>query len=399
MYHPKIAKTFGNDLSLLLGPPADRIPWNSLSSKEQQRRIAAIPEYINTRQLGKFPSLVDIVGFCFNRLSTMGDGNPLRGIDLPCHGNLASACSIMKVPEMNYATALEPVENLHKNADKQRDVWLRHIFKDIVLRFNPALIYPAIGRKDPKTGRIFANDGQHRTLACIILGIDAVPVNYIVSGDEYWDVAQYASINIDALTASEYDQYRIKVQRYAAAVNAGRGVEPGDEVCHEMHLLFENLGITVAEKRDNMRGHSLLLTSIGNMLKYRMEYGEDLFRRAVEINARMFPTSKVHTANCWGLMEFLSVQDPSVPANVIDDAIFRAIKRRWKNNNSGGNLHRDIKTAYNQQTSASATNSRVPEEVIIAEGIRQVCEKYESGVQWKAPVWTPGAATFKLALV
>jgi len=386
-YHSKITSQFGSDLFKLLGPKADRKSWASLTPQERKKRINKIPIYIPTRSLGKHPKLVDIVVYCFNRLVNMGVDNPLLGIDLPEFESLVKAAEQASVPAMNYDDhTLRSIDILYKNSAKQRDVFLRHIFEDIVFRFNAGLVFPGIGRMNSKS-MLFVNDAQHRTLACIILGIEEVPINYINSDDEYWDVAQYAGINIHSLSASEFDKYRIRVQRYIEAKEAGYPVEPDDELSHELHELFENLGITVAEKGDSLGTNSLVLTAIGNMLKYREEYKKDSFDRATTLNAQMFPTCKFHTANSWGLMEYLKYQDKNIDAMQMDYAIMNALKKRWTKDNSGGQLHSQIKEAYKAQTGTAATSSRAPEPLIIAHGIYQVCIKYAKDVGWVEPEW------------
>jgi hypothetical protein len=288
---------------------------------------------------------------------------------------------------MNYDEhTLRNIDILYKNAAKQRDVFLRHIFEDIVFRFNAGLVFPGIGRMNSK-GMLFVNDAQHRTLACIILGIEAVPIHYINSDDEYWDVAQYAGINIHSLSASEFDKYRIRVQRRIEAVAAGFAVEPEDELSYELHDLFDNLGITVAEKGDSLGTNSLVLTSIGNMIKYREEYKKDSFDRATTLNAQMFPTCKFHTANSWGLMEFFKNQDPTINPMQMDYAIMNALKTRWTKDNVGNQMHSQFKEAYKAQTGTAATASRAPEPLIIAHGIYQVCMKYDPDTNWVEPEW------------
>ena len=386
-YHSKISTQFGADLFKLLGPKAERVAWNSLSAQERKRRIAKIPLYIPTRSLGKHPKLVDIVIYCFNRLVNMGVDNPLLGIDLPEFESLVKAAEIENVPAMNYDShTLRNIDILYKNAAKQRDVFLRHIFADIVFRFNPGLVFPGIGRMNSK-GMLFVNDAQHRTLACIILGIEEIPINYITSDDEYWDVAQYAAINIHSLSASEFDRYRIRVQRDIEALLAGRPQEADDAICHELHDLFDNLGITVAEKGDTLGTNSLVLTSIGNMIKYREDYIKDQFERAVTLNAQMFPTCKFQSANSWGIMEFLKYQDPNANTMTMDYAIMGSLKKRWAKDNVGNQLHSQIKEAYKDKTGTAATSSRAPEQLIIAHGVYQVCMKYEPTGGWIEPEW------------
>lgn len=386
-YHSKITSQFGVDLFRVLGPKSQRVRWHTLSPQEQKRRINRIPIYVSTRQLGSRPRLIDIVSHCFHQLANMGVDNPLLGIDLPELESLVQASELQGVPPLQYSSkTLHAVDQLYKNAAKQREVFLRHIFKDIVFRFNPSLVFSGLGRKN-KRGQLFVNDGQHRALACIILGIEHIPVDFIKSDDEYWDVAQYAAINIDGLSASEFDRYRIRVQRRITAVEGGYPTEPDDDICFELHELFDNLGIKVLEKGDTRDGNSLVLTSIGNMIKYRETYPQQHFSRAVTLNAQMFPTSKFHTANSWGLMEFLKYQSTTIDPMVLDYAIMRAVKTRWPKDNAGGSLNREMKTAYRAQSGVSALASRAPESLIVAHGIWQVCCRYAPDIAWREPKW------------
>lgn len=397
-YHIKITDHFGADNFKLLGPKANRVPWSSLTLAEQKSRLKRIPEYVNTRSLGKNPTLVDVVVLCLNKLVLMGEDNPLYGIDLPMFDSLDDAANKLKTQALNYnASNLQPLDKLVKNAEKQRDVFLRHIFEDIIFRFNPGLVLPGVGRMNSK-GYLFVNDAQHRTLACIILGIEQIPINFITSDDEFWDVAQYAALNIHSLVASEFDRYRIRVQRETAAREAGMPSEPEDLISYELSELFGNLSITVAEKSDD-GSRALVLTSIGNMIKYRIAYGKDYFTRATTINAQLFPTSKFQTANSWGLMEFLKYQDLKEDEMTVDHALFNALRKRWAKKNIGNQMHKNIKDAYKEQTSASYSNSRVPEEMIIAYGIWQVAKKYAPEIKWAEPAWPSGNKKFKLALV
>jgi hypothetical protein len=397
-YHPKLVAAFGADLFKVLGPPADRVKWSSLSLAEQKSRLKRIPEYVNTRSLGKHPTLVDVLVYALNKLHLMGVDNPLLGIDLPIFNNLSDAATKLSTKSLNYSSAnFQPLDKLVKNAEKQRDVFLRHIFEDIIFRFNPALVLPGLGRLNSK-GFLFVNDAQHRILACMILGIEEVPINYIESDDEFWDVSQYAALNIHSLVSSEFDRYRIRVQRETSAREAGMVSEPEDAVSYELNELFTNLSIDVIEKVET-GSRAGTLTSIGNMIKYRIVYGKDYFTRATTLNAQVFPTSKFHTANSWGLMEFLKYQNLTETDLVADHAIMKALATRWPKANTGGQLHKNIKDAYRDQTSASYSNSRVPEEMIIAHGIYQVCKKYAPGIKWAEPAWPSGNKKFKLALI
>lgn len=396
-YSKKVTDLFGKDLFKLLGPKKDRVSWHSLSYKEKEERIKNIPVYISTRRLGKTPSFEDMLIECFRVLANLGANNPLRGIDLPEFHSLAEASANHNTPALNYFGGLVSTSLLHKNAENQRDLFLKHILVDIVFQFEPGLVFPGVGRFDSQS-RLFVNDAQHRILACMFLGIEEVPLNYIESNDEYWDVQQYAAININSLQCSEFDKFRIRVKRGEASIEAGFEVDPEDQLCMDINEVFQRNDILVVEKGDKPDTNSKVLTGIGNMIKYWKEYGEDIATRAIELNAIMFPTSVFQTANSWGLMEFLKVQDKKVDPMLMDYAIQQAIKTWLPKDNQGNKLHDQIKKKCKEDNDI---NSIRFEPMVIAEGIRQLCEAYGGEVewQWHEPKWTEEQYEFALDLI
>jgi len=397
-YPKKITNLFGNDLFKLLGPTQNRVPWNSLSFKEKEERIKNIPVYVSTRRLGKTPCFEDMLAECFRVLVNLGPKNPLNGIDLPVYNSLLAASTAHNTPPLNYFGSLVRTKELYKNAEKQRDIFLKHILVDIIFQFEPGLVFQGVGRKDSK-GRIFVNDAQHRILACMFLGIEEVPINYITSDDEYWDVQQYAAININSLQCSEFDKFRIRVQRGEASVEAGFPVEAEDQLCMDINEVFLRNDIRVTERGDkDVEGNGKVLTGIGNMIKYWKDYGADIATRSIELNAIMFPTSVYQTANSWGLMEFLKSQDASVDSMQMDYAIQQAIKTWLPKDNQGNKLHDQIKKKCKEDNNL---NSIRFEPVVIAEGIRQLCVAYGGEVEWewKEPTWTEERFEFNLDLV
>jgi hypothetical protein len=381
-YPEKITDFFGEDLFRLLGPKTERVSWHSLSFKEQEARRKNIPVYISTRKLGRNPSFTDILFECFKQLTLLGDKNPLMGIDLPQYQSIEEAGKKLRMPVMN--SPLVHVNEIYKNAEKQRDVFLAHILIDIVFQFQPGLVFPGAGRKDSK-GRIFVNDAQHRSLACMFFGIEEVPLSYIESDEEYWDVQQYAAININSLQCSEFDRYRIRYQRALASFEAGYAVDREDQIALDMYNVFDENEILVVEKGDKDIGtNAKVLTGIGNMTKYWKEYGAEISTRAIQINAQLFPTSVFQTANSWGLMEFLTHQTHPNTME-LDYEIHKAIKIMLPRGNQGNRLHSLIKTACKDQNQLITLRW---EPVVIAEGIKQIVEYYsDADIDWKSPIW------------
>jgi len=82
----------------------------------------------------------------------------------------------------------------------------------------------------------------------MFLGIEEVPLSYIESDEEYWDVQQYAAININSLQCSEFDRFRIRYQRANASMEAGYTVDPEDQIAYDMYQVFDENEILVVEK-------------------------------------------------------------------------------------------------------------------------------------------------------
>jgi hypothetical protein len=167
----------------------------------------------------------------------------------------------------------------------------------------------------------------------------------------------------------------------------------------DINEVFKRNDILVVEKGDkdiNINGK--VLTGIGNMIKYWKDYGPEIATRAIELNAVMFPTTTFQTANSWGLMEFLKAQDSTVDPMQMDYAIEQAIKTWLPKNNHGNKLHDQIKKTCKEDNELTSIRF---EPVVIAEGIRQLCEAYGGEVDWNwaEPLWTEEKYEFELDLV
>ena len=390
-FSKSVTDLFGSDLVLLLGPKANRVSWDSLDNKEQQRRIKLIPEYIDTSDLGDYPTFDELLLKCITVLAQQGTNNPLNGIDLPVFNSLEDACIAHGIPPLIQHNLVN-VSKFSKNAKKQRDVFLRHILADIVFEFKPNLVFGGVGRQNSK-GTIFVNDGQHRTLACMFLGIRNVPLDYCESDNEVTDIDQYAAININSLVASEFDKHRIRVQRAIALKNENKPLHPTDEI----HYLFQTeccdpYGVTIAEKvnQDNTQGAYKVLTGIKNMINYTETYGIDIMKRSVAICAKTFPNTKqFHTANAWGLCEFIKSQDTDVDPKYMDYFIELGLKSLFQPN-QGSKLHDTIKKQCRLENNNELLGSAEPK--VVAEGIKQILSKTQPDLdfEWMSPKKSKG---------
>lgn len=382
-YSNKVTQMFGDDLYPLLGPKANRVPWHSLSYKEQQKRLDKCPDYVTCNGLGKVATFEDMFILCIQQLINLGqDNNPLYGIDIPQFDSLEDASVAMNFPPLVYAN-LADISSFVQNNETQRHIFLRHIIEDIVCDFKPHMVSSGLGRMDSK-GRLFVNDGKHRTIGCMFFGIEQVGIPYLISDDTLYDIEQYRSENITPLAPSEFDKYRIRVQAAEARINAGKEPYESDKVCHFLHEVFEGCGVTVTEKGDPEGSKSNGLTGVGNMIKYTVDYGEDFMKAAIEFDARTFPSTVFKTANAWGIAEFLKAQDQDAYKNnyfQMMDEISKAIKIYLPEDRSGNKLHASIKQAIKDQNPELTSIRNEPK--VIAKGIYKIVSRYSTDNSWE----------------
>jgi hypothetical protein len=379
-YSNKVKQMFGEDLYALLGPPANRVPWSSLSKKEQRTRINNVPEYVDARKINpKRTSLEEMFILLINECLNLGDKNPFYGLDLPVFDSLPEMCEAYGVPELHQQRT--PVANMVHNNETQRQIKFRHMFRDIIVCFQPNKITSGYGRMDSK-GRLFVNDAKHRILGGMFFGIEEFSLNYIISDDELEDVEQFATENISPEPASEVNKWNIRVMRSRGRLNADKPVLDEDDTSYWLSEQFDINGVTVVEKEDREGPTSNRLSGVGNMIKYTEEYGKPLMALGIEFDARCFPTTVFKTANAWGMAEFLQAQDPDVlkeNQHAIMHEIKMAVKKYLPKENQGNKLHQSIKDAMREQTEGSIRY----EPMVIAKGIYKIVSKYSTDNSWE----------------
>tara|TARA_A100001011_G_scaffold398545_1_gene503411 strand:- start:3709 stop:4917 length:1209 start_codon:yes stop_codon:yes gene_type:complete len=381
-YSNKVTQMFGDDLYPLFGPKKDRVKWSTLSKKEQRRRINNCPLYIDARKINpNASSFEDMFILLINECLNLGDKNPFYGLDLGVFDTLDEMSESYGVPKLHQQTT--PIEKFWHNNKTQRQVFFRHLFEDLMTVFQPNKLTSGYGRMDSK-GRLWINDGKHRTLGSMFYGIEAVSINYIISDDELEDVEQFATENISPLPASEVQKFNIRVMRSRGRVDADKPVLDEDEIDFWLAEQFDMVGITVVEKEDKEGPTSNRLSGIGNLKKYVEDYGQFLMQHAIEFDARTFPTTVVKTANIWGMAEFLKAQDQDVlkeNIHAVMQEIKMAIKQYLPKEIQGNKLHQSIKDALKEQNE-DVTSMRY-EPMVIAKGIYKIVSKYSTDNTWE----------------
>jgi hypothetical protein len=277
------------------------------------------------------------------------------------------------------------VSKLYKNNSVQRGIKLRHLLKDILFPFNPDHVLMGLARY-LKDGTINVNNAQHRTIACIIIGITEIPFEGQESELESVDVDLYATDNLNTLSASPFDEFRIRVKRNIVRKAEGRTDLIAEDVkCEDIFNIHTRHGSRFIEKGGDVLAKEF--TGVGNMLKYYDQYGADIYDRAVGIACSVFSKAPMSgTGNVWGLMEFLREQknNGTFSDNMeLDWAVQESLLYKYTDPKKTG-MHLDIKGAFNQylESGRGAHFLECPEPRIIAAGITKLCKISYPEIIW-----------------
>jgi hypothetical protein len=279
------------------------------------------------------------------------------------------------------------------NYRQQRMVRVKHLLEDLIFNYKPHLIHPATGR-ETESGDKVLDDAQHRTLASAIVGVDEMPMNYMLFDDisrivDIIDAEIYNSLNIVPLAASEYDKWRNITNIGRAKEKRKMPLTGSEERYLKAWRVFNAAGVRVLDKDDKSESsrQSKALTGIGNMLTYLDHYGFDIWSRAVNTNMRLFTECVFATNVSWGLCEFLKQQGNVGDAKVVDEAIYQALREKY-GARSARQLRDQVYRAKEKYCEEHEVGNDASEPVLLAEGIRQIVTKYQptkkSKIDWQA---------------
>jgi hypothetical protein len=236
-----------------------------------------------------------------------------------------------------------------------------------------------------KDGTANVNNAQHRTIACIIIGITEIPLEGQESELESVDVDLYATDNLNTLSASPFDAFRIQVRRNIVRKAEGRtDLIPGDIKCEDVFNIHARHGSRFIEKGGDVFAKEF--TGVGNMLNYYDTYGANIYDRAVGIICSVFSKAPMSgTGNVWGLMEFLREQENNgtfADDMELDWAVQESLMYKYTDPKKSG-MHLDIKSAFKDFLErASGDWADCPEPRIIAAGITKLCRISYPEVNW-----------------
>jgi len=376
---------FGEDLNKVFGIKANRKHVRTFNSIVRRKILNRIPEYVNTDKLGPNPTLFDIANLCLEVLERCG---ALEGIDLDWFDD-----KLFQGRTLVRSATYVDVKQVVKNREVQRGIQLRHLVGDILFNFDPQCVYTGIARYSKSEDLFYLNDAQHRFVACIILGIRSIPLDYIVSEYRSDDIKQYAAVNIRSLSASEFDKYRIKRAAIAAKLkeNPDADIEAEFDAdyiqAYNLGDLLASKGCRLIEKGSDEKTKPNECTGVRNLLRHYSDYDRDIFVRALKINQSVFYNAPISTPNIWGICEFIYLQTKSevdVSAEEMDKAIVRGLRRRYNSNRNG--FHLETKRCFQDGIQKDYS---IPEPMKIASGILKLVKVVSSDIDWVDIVYGP----------
>jgi hypothetical protein len=379
---------YGEDLAAVFGPKVNRKHIKQLSRKERRAIIAELPRYVSTDVLGDDPTLFQVANLV---LSVLKRTRALQNVDLEWH----TTQDLKDNGLVRSAEMFKPVTKIHKNNKVQRGIQLRHLVEDILFNFNPEWVLMGLARYSKTEDRYYLNDAQHRYIACIILGIRDIPLEFKESELRSDDVWQYSAVNLRSLIASEFDKYRNKVQAVDSLIAENPNVDfetlDQDFVnAYTIRNILARFGAELIEKGGESKTGPLQCTGTGNLVKHFEDYGEAIFTRAVAIHTEVFNKAPLTTQNIWAISEFIKIQEE---ANVlgnnafkVDMAITDALLHRYPNGNRNG-FYIEVQRVLR---SSPMGETNIPLATIWSAGIHKIIQITSPEVKW-APVKFNGA--------
>lgn len=376
-YTETISKRFGANLESVLGPVVQRVPYDQISQAEVEERLEKVPEklFIANMRGGKQPLLQTFYEF----LEALEKSRALWGIDIP----------LMNIMPME-GTQLHEIEKLWINYRSQRTLYARHIVQ-IIFKFDPWSVFNGIGRMTTDYKKLFINDAQHRTIACMIFGIRYMAVQYRVSDDETVDIDQFCACNVDNLPSEEYDNYRNRIERCQAYYDSGRPPIREDKFMHDIARWANRWKINVCRSGDSLADGPRGISHMPDIFK-SARMGFDVMDAAAAVLVEVYPDDVMKSANLVGLCELLKQQDADwlevdpQSSNTLNpklQALADAIRYRFADKSLGqnsGTFHSQCKEAinnwYKNQFNTQSNPSGIAPEIKVAHATYWVYKQF-----------------------
>lgn len=373
-YPQEIKDKFGDNLELVFGPVAKRKDYREIDQVEVKERLEKIKERLYVEQTRG--GMLSILDSWILALEELANSKALWGVSLPQFNFMP-----MEGCERH------AVENLWINYGTQRILYLRHCIR-IVFKFDPWSVFNAIGRRD-SSNKVYVNDGQHRTMACLFFGMRYMAVQYRTSDDTTVDIDQFCACNVDNLPAEEYDNYRNRASRAEIYIANGRKPHKEDQEMLDIKHWAKRWDIHICRAKDPKAESNRGISHMGDIIR-SADLGIDNMDMAAAVHIRCYGDQTIKSANLLGLTNLFSQQDPSwigkefnefgELANPKQEDLATVILRTF--GTGSGNLHLNCKKAVNDMY---GKGNGISPEIKVSHALYHV---YEAKGQYKltAPV-------------
>jgi len=365
-YPKEIEVDFGADLAMVLGPKSGRVPFDQISQAEVERRLELVDEKLFlTGMRGNKQQIMETFKQFLHHLA---DTKALWGIDFP----------LMNIMPME-GTQRHEVEKGWINYKSQRCLYARHTVQ-LIFKFDPWSVFNGVGRMTTDLRKLFINDAQHRTIACMIFGVRYVAMQYIISDDENIDIDQFCACNVDNLPSDLYDNYRNRRERAQAYIDANRPPVREDKFMWDIGQWANRFDIKVARSGSPEANGPRGISHMPDIYK-SARLGMPVMNAAAALLVNVYPTDPMKSANLVGLSDLLSQQDPDWleidyrdaqdhNMNPMLEDLAKVVKVRFGDTDDGqnsGTYHSSCKEAvnnwwkdkYNTATNPSGISSEV----------------------------------------
>ena len=338
----KITHMFGGEtLESVFGPVGSRTPIQLLDADDYKRKMDAIKKFTNPNlycikgnlvleSLGEVELItaLELVLNAFTQIRDPETNNPvLWGLQLRTFDKNESVMSGIPVN----------IKYLKTNMKAQRTISLTRLFR-LMCNFDSSLVFGAKGRFSSKELKVYLNDGNHGTLACILHGVLTPPVGFSVKESPWIDNNQFIACGLDVLPLTHYDLHKNQVNRAILMKEYGHEIKPEDLASYNLHKVLTNCGITlVPEAVTNPNPRHCNQTA--HMKRHFSNYCKDeyenrkLFETALRTVAFAWPGSAVDHAPVWGLIEFYRCQPIKSLTDNLVISVAEVLREKWASPN------------------------------------------------------------------
>jgi len=385
---------FDADLAAIFGPPSERRHISTFTTekdlKDLSDRINKLPEYVCTKSLGQDPSLFQVTNHI---LTVIQQTKALKGIDL----DWQTTDDLKTKGLIRHNSMYKPAAKIVKNNDSQRGIQLRNLVWKILFRFKADAVQTGLARYSPIKDLYYLNDAQHRYIACVILGIREIPLEYKISEFESDDVRQYKYTNLSGLPATNYDKYRNRVQTIQMAIKedpnfkvSSASADPDEIRAWNVYNILEEFNAECIEQggKGKDAAGARQSTGVGKLIGLHEEYGHDIFRRAIMIHTQNWYEKQLKHQNVGGTCEFIRTQEEKntcgLDATAIDLAIIDALDHRYKaGKGQKVNFYQDVVGLIKKAT--LNTDVVIQYEKMVAAGLYKIIVVTDPNTKW-API-------------